>query len=118
MSDVLPQTGVNNSPANGEKDWTQAIEKVAGKVVQHGMEMPVVLFLEAHKPVTFFVNQLLIFLAPILSPVFGGKTERLAEFFEERDNVEKLILSIEEKSAGKKAEKKLLKSQKKSSGDK
>jgi hypothetical protein len=81
-----------------EIDWTETIEKVATKISNLGLETPAILMLEAHKPLTFFANQGLIFLAPILYPLFGGKTERAAKFFEERDNVEKLIVRLEEKA--------------------
>jgi hypothetical protein len=79
-------------------DWTETIEKVAAKISSMGLELPAILMLEAHKPLTFFANQGLIFLAPILYPLFGGKTERAAKFFEQRDNVEKLIRRIEQKA--------------------
>ena len=79
-------------------DWTETIEKVAAKISQLGLETPAILMLEAHKPLTFFANQGLIFLAPILYPLFGGKTERAAKFFEKRENVEALIKRIEQKA--------------------
>ncbi len=112
MSNDLPPTG-QDSPPDGEKDWTEAIDKAATKIVDIGMEMPVILFLEAHRPVTFFVNQLLIFLTPILAPLFGGGIEELAKFFEDNDNIERLIQRIEEKTEEKKLEARLLKRQKK-----
>ena len=111
MSNGLPPTGSGNISSDGERDWTEAIEKAATKIVDVGMEIPVVLFLEAHRPVTFFINQLLIFLAPIVAPIFGGKTEEVAAFFEESENVEKLISRIEEKAEEKKLEARLLKRQ-------
>ena len=79
-------------------DWEETIEKVANKISQLGLEIPAILMLEAHKPLTFFANQGLIFLSPILYPLFGGKTERAAKFFEERENVEKLIKRVEKKA--------------------
>ena len=79
-------------------DWEETIEKVATKISQLGMETPAVLMLEAHKPLTFFVNQGLIFLSPILFPFFGSHTTRAAKFFEDRQNVEKLIQRIEQKA--------------------
>ena len=79
-------------------DWEETIEKVANKISQLGLEVPAILMLEAHKPLTFFANQGLIFLSPILYPLFGGKTERAAKFFEERENVEKLIKRVEKKA--------------------
>ena len=79
-------------------DWSDTIEKVAVKISTMGLELPAILMLEAHKPLTFFANQGLIFLSPILYPLFGGKTERAAKFFEQRDNVEKLIKRLEEKA--------------------
>jgi len=80
-------------------DWEETIEKIAAKISQFGMETPAVLMLEAHKPLTFFVNQGLIFLSPILFPFFGNNTHRAAKFFEDRQNVEKLIQRIEQKAA-------------------
>ncbi len=109
MSDATPSTDSDKPPSEGEKDWTEAIDKFATKVVDLGLEMPTVLFLEAHRPVTFFINQFLIFLAPIVAPIFGGKTEEMAAFFEEKENIEKLITRIEEKAEEKKLEKRLLK---------
>jgi hypothetical protein len=109
MSNGWPSTGPEIPSDNEEKDWSEAIEKAATKIVDMGMEMPAVLVLEAHKPVTFFVNQLFIFLAPILAPLFGGRTDELARFFEETENVEKLIRRIEEKAEEKRTEAKLLK---------
>jgi hypothetical protein len=79
-------------------DWEETIEKVATKISRLGLEVPAILMLEAHKPLTFFANQGLIFLSPILYPLFGGKTERAAKFFEERKNVEALITRIEQKA--------------------
>ena len=116
MSNGLPSTGFNNIPGDEKKDWNETIEKVAKKIVDIGMEMPAVLFLEAHKPVTFFVSQFFIFIAPIVAPLFGGRTEEVAKFFEDRDNVEKLIRRIEEKAEEKKVEAKLLKSRFKEKG--
>ncbi len=113
MSKDLPPTESNSTPIDGERDWTGAVDKAATKIVDLGMEMPVVLFLEAHKPVTFFINQLFIFLAPILAPIFGGRTEEVAKFFEEKENIEKLIRRIEEKAEEKKLEARLLKWQRK-----
>jgi hypothetical protein len=116
MSNGLPPTELSNLSTDGKRDWTEAINKVAKKIVDLGMEMPAVLFLEAHKPVTFFVNQFFIFLSPIVAPLFGGKTEEVAKFFEDRDNVEKLIRCIEEKSEEKKLEARLLKNRFKNKG--
>lgn len=82
----------------GAIDWEEKIEKVATRISQMGLETPAIIFLEAHRPLTFFANQGLIFLAPILYPLFGGKTEEAAAFFEERENLEKLIKRIEEKA--------------------
>ncbi|MBN1917587.1 MAG: hypothetical protein JW889_06730 [Verrucomicrobia bacterium] len=79
-------------------DWSETIEKVATKISTMGIELPAVLMLEAHKPLTFFANQGLVFLTPILYPLFGSKTERAAKFFEKRENVEQLIRRIEEKA--------------------
>jgi len=94
--------------ASEAPDWEETIEKVATRVSNMGLETPAILFLEAHRPLTFFANQALIFLSPILYPLFGGKTEQAAKFFEERDNVEKLITRIEEKAREREANERAL----------
>jgi len=69
-------------------DWTEKIDKVATRISNMGLETPAIIFLEAHRPLTFFANQGLIFLAPILYPLFGGKTEEAAKFFERGQRAE------------------------------
>ena len=79
-------------------DWDEKIEKVATRISNLGLETPAMFLLDAHMPLTFFANQGLIFLSPILYPLFGEQTEVVAKFFEERKNVEKLVRRIEEKA--------------------
>jgi hypothetical protein len=89
-------------------DWEATIEKIATRVSARGLETPAIILLEAHRPLTFFANQALIFMAPILFPLFGGKTEQAAKFFEERSNLEKLITRIEEKAREREAHERAL----------
>ncbi len=79
-------------------DWDETIDKVATRISNLGLEVPAILMLEAHRPLTFFANQGLIFLTPILYPLLGNRTEQAAAFFEERENVEKLIKRLDEKA--------------------
>ena len=96
-----------------EDDWTKQIEAAATRIVGLGLEMPVIFLLESHKPVHFLVSQSFVFLTPILAPVFGGKVENLAKFFEKIDNLDRLIRRIEQKSDEKRLESRLLKPRRK-----
>ena len=83
---------------SGVTNWDETINKIATRISNMGLEAPAIFFLEAHRPLTFFANQALIFLAPVLFPFFGAKTDSAAAFFEERGNIEKLIRRLEEKA--------------------
>jgi len=74
----------------------QLIESVATRIVRLRMAVPAVFFLESAKPLSFVGSQALVFMEPILKafltlPQYG----RFARLLEERDNVERLIQSVE-----------------------
>lgn len=72
------------------------IEKLATYVVQRGMQTPAILFLETHKPLTFFASQGLVLGSGFLAPLFGPmNVQQLSKLFEKRANVERLIVRIE-----------------------
>ena len=112
MSDDLTIENPEIDPAE-EKDWTKQIEAAATRIVGLGLEMPVVFLLESHMPVHFLISQSFVFHTPISAPVFGGRIEDLAKFFEKIENLDRLIKRIEQKSDEKRLESRLLKPRKK-----
>lgn len=80
-------------------DYSDAIERAAGWVVEKRLESPAILFLELHKPVAFLMGQLLYFGTPILAPLFGfDKLQKAAGVLSDRDTVETFISLIEKTS--------------------
>jgi len=83
-----------------DEDYTDLIEKIAKAVVQRQLTVPVIILLESVKPLSFLGNQLLIFANPVVSLIIQSKNYyRFVRMSEERENLEKLILAIEEENA-------------------
>lgn len=81
----------------GPEERDRVIEAVALAVAKRGMETPAILFLEMHKPVSFFASQGLVVTSPFVAPLIGIDNVRVAaRLFEKRENVELLIRRIEE----------------------
>jgi len=80
-----------------DEERDEVIEKVAKTVVKRGMETPAILFLEMHKPVSFFASQSLVVVSPFAGPFIGMDNVQVAsKLMEKRENVERLIQRIEE----------------------
>ena len=74
----------------------QLISNLAEKVVNHGMAVPAILFLDMMKYLSFFGEQLMVFFGPIITAFVSSQTYyKFAELLEERQNVEFLMLEIE-----------------------
>jgi hypothetical protein len=96
------------------RDWTdelsdeerdRVIENVARGAVDRGMATPAILFLEMHKPVSFFASQGLVMFSPFTAPFIGMDNVQVAsKLIEKRENVELLIRRIEELSTERDAE--------------
>jgi hypothetical protein len=90
----------------GRRD--EIIEAIVARIVQFGMTVPAIFFLEMNKPLSYFGGQAMHFFAPIVG-VFFETFEDYAYFFDQRDNVELLIQRLElaamEEEAERKAEK-------------
>jgi hypothetical protein len=83
------------------------LEKVASKIVDMKMTAPALIFLETFKPLSFIGNQVMIFLDPFVKALFNWKDyERLTKLMENRYNIERLCLKIEEIERKRKDEKK------------
>ena len=74
----------------------QLISDLAGKVVNHGMAVPAILFLDMMKYLSFFGGQLMVFFGPIITAFVSSQSYyKFAELLEDRNNVEFLLLEIE-----------------------
>ena len=77
------------------------VDSIARKIVQRRLEMPVILLLETHKPLSFLASQGLLVAMPFLIPLIGP--ERIADFsklLRKRENIDLLIQRIENMAAG------------------
>jgi hypothetical protein len=78
----------------------QILERVSQEVIRRRLEVPAVLALELHRPLTFLGSQALVLLTPLLGPAFGlANLQKLAALLEDRSNLDRLILRIEELAA-------------------
>lgn len=75
----------------------QLVDAMAKRVAQYGMITPAIFFLEMNKPISFIGSQAMHFFSPIVSVLFNNFQE-YAYFFEDRQNVERLIVRLEELS--------------------
>jgi len=74
----------------------QLISDLAEKVVNHGMAVPAIFFLDMMKYLSFFGGQLMIFFGPIITAFISSQSYyKFAELLEDRNNVEFLLLEIE-----------------------
>ena len=74
----------------------QLISNLAEKVVNHGMAVPAILFLDMMKYLSFFGGQLMVFFGPIITAFVSSQSYyKFAELLEDRNNVEFLLLEIE-----------------------
>ncbi len=75
-------------------------KRIAQKIVERDMAVPAIIFLESIKPVSFLGSQMLVFANPVVSLlVQSGDYYRFVRMIEDRDNVEKLTVAIEEENA-------------------
>ncbi|MCJ7668060.1 MAG: hypothetical protein MUP04_07250 [Anaerolineae bacterium] len=73
----------------------ELIEGLVRQVNERGMVAPAILFLEAHKPLSFLASQLLLLSQPTLEPFLGGVVREYALLLEDRQNVETILSRLE-----------------------
>jgi len=82
------------------EDYDDLARRIARKIVERDLTVPAVIFLESIKPVSFLGSQMLVFANPIISLlVQSGDYYRFVRMIEDRENVEKLTVAIEEENA-------------------
>ena len=99
----------------------EILDKIAKKVVLWKMSIPAILFLESVKPLNYIGSQMLVFFEPFVQTLFSWKEyDEFRKIMEERENVERLLQTIEkfdaEASAKEKEDKKKRKEERKIKG--
>ena len=76
------------------------LDRMAREVTRRRLEVPVILTLELHRPLTFLGSQALAVFTPMLAPAFGlGNLQKLYRLMEDRENLDRLLERIEELAA-------------------
>lgn len=96
--------GPGLDPEDYNSDTPEEIEdlarRIARKIVERDLTVPAIMFLESIKPVSFLGSQMLVFANPVVSLlVQSGDYYRFVRMIEDRENVEKLTVAIEEENA-------------------
>ena len=72
------------------------LSKFASKIVDKGMTVPALFFLESTKYVSFIGSQMMVFFGPIMTSFINSeKYYNFSELLEDRGNVEYLLDEIE-----------------------
>ena len=80
------------------------LERVAVVVVDRGMAVPAVVFLESVGPMNFLGSQAIHFFTPLLEVVFPQRdVERVAQLLERRDTLPRLTVLIERRAEAQRA---------------
>lgn len=83
-----------------ERDAEQLLERAAKVVVERGMEVPAILFLEMHKPLANLIGHAVWVTMPVWALFFGiATTNALGALLSDPERIERLIQRIEELSA-------------------
>ena len=84
-------------PVSEEAQDAALLEAVAKRIVDMGMATPAVFFLESTKPLSYIGSQVLVFLEPFVKTLLNlASYNRLVALMEDRRNIEKLMVRIEE----------------------
>ena len=85
-----------DSSINISRSDRKLISDLAQKIVQHGMAVPAIFFLEMVKYMSFVSSQLMVFFGPVITVFIQSQSYyRISHLLEERQNVEFLMLEIE-----------------------
>jgi hypothetical protein len=82
------------------------LDRLSEAVARRGLETPVLMALEVHRPMAFLASQGLIIAGPLLAPLLGlSRIQDLSRLLREPGAVDALIARIEEKSSAPEAAK-------------
>ena len=89
-----------------DSEVKEKLTKFAKKIVDRGMAVPSIFFLEMGKYASFIGSQTMIFFGPILTAfIKSEKYYDFASLLENRNNIEFLLIEIERLSLNKKLKK-------------
>ncbi len=96
--------GPGLNPDDYKADTPEAVAdllgRIARKVVEREMTVPAIMLLETVKPLSFLGSQALVFLNPIVSLIVSSEDYyRFVRLLDDRENIEKLEIAIEEENA-------------------
>ena len=75
----------------------ELLKSIAERIKRMGLQVPAILFLEAHKPLSFIGGQALYFSAPFLGLLFGFQNVSLfADILSKPGGIERLLKKLEE----------------------
>jgi hypothetical protein len=95
-----PELDSSLLPDASPEGYDALVAKIAKAIVEREMTVPAIMLIESVKPLSFLGNQLLIFLNPMVSLVISSKDYyTFVRMIEDRDNLEKLLVAIEEENA-------------------
>jgi hypothetical protein len=82
------------------EEYDELAKKIAKKIVERDLAVPAIIFLESIKPVSFLGSQMLVFANPVISLIVqSGDYYRFIRMVEDRENIEKITVAIEEENA-------------------
>ncbi|MFH0778201.1 MAG: hypothetical protein V2A71_06170 [Candidatus Eisenbacteria bacterium] len=97
---------LKEEPKGTVQDDEGILDSIAGRIVRMGLAVPAIFFLESSKPLSFLGSQVLVFLEPFIKTFVEVKNyEKFCLLVEDRENVEKLILKVEQEEERLKEEK-------------
>ena len=78
----------------------QILTKFSKKIIDHGMSVPTILFLETVKYVSFIGSQMLVFFGPLITAFIRSEPYyRITDLLEDRKNIEFIMTEIERMEA-------------------
>ncbi len=84
---------------DSDREAEEILEKASRVVVEKGLEVPVILFLEAHKPLANLIGHTFWLTLPIWAFFWGLRTvNEIAALLSSPDRIERLIRRIEDLS--------------------
>lgn len=76
------------------------VDRAAAEIRKRKMELPAILMLELHKPLSYVGSQAAIVFSPFLVPFLGFDfTNDFSRLFSDKDNVERLLNRLENKDS-------------------
>jgi acyl-CoA reductase-like NAD-dependent aldehyde dehydrogenase len=80
----------------GPEETEALIEKAASAISKRKLEVPAILVLEMHKPLSFVASQATVAMSPFLIPMLGfERIQDAIHLLQRRENVERLICKLE-----------------------